>query len=642
MSNHANFASVVVLKQTFIQEALRIYHNFNLIPSSVSGTEEIVDPTQPTGTPPTRLDYNLFLDVPRITISASSPLIGVALRLTGRATVQPMGSASIERQIVIEGSARITPQILLTNSTVQVGLDFSFLLLDSLTLRVISGPALPDREASLINSSLGRLYIQGRLRERLGTNRPLTPELFTQITSVMNLLGLRFKSPTEEDPQRAFLIKTFDGAIGVGVNLESDGRHGLVTTGVLDDFYDFTGSSSMATSIHPELAWVLFAYMQGITVVQARLQANVSIDCLRFTFEPGNLHVQGNATQGGISAGFSLRTRPRLTESRVGIDIYDFNLHSLPWWFYLIHIAGVVIMAPVITPILLSVMGSISANISNQLESGVEGAVAGDRMYVFTLPGTDYPPCRLTIDDLAIGADGLDGRSSLRPLWRRASYIEGPESLSPDRLGALTYRLITATGVFHPADPYVRIRWEVRRLDTSAVILTRDVPVMTTGSTEISFDNSSPELSTSWGFSIYCRLYRTIGAATEEFFGGTLRLGIYDRLNRSRPYVRWSHGVYTPQVRVTYEGGRRALSYEGTREVERTSKIHRTAIPGRCRFADKYSRWVLPAPDPRAPGMRQLEYLNELPFPTSELLANRRQVCDYCFFGGPDKNVPLI
>lgn len=643
MANYADFASVAILKQTFIQEVLRIYHNVGLIPSRVRGTDEIADPAQPTGTPPTLLDYDLFLEVPRITITAASPLIGVALRLIGPATTRPPGGGAFERQIVIEVNARVNPQVMLDGSTVQVGLDFSNLFLNALTLRVIAGPPLPPRDADFINSFFGRLYAERTLRERLGTNRPLTPELFTQITSVMNLLGLRFKSPAADGRQRAFFLKTFNGAIGVGVNLESDGAHGLVTTGVPDDFHDFTESSSMATSVHPQVAWLLFAYMQGIMVVQAQLQANVSINCLSITLAPDNLLIEGSATKDGNSAAFYLRARPRLSESRVGIDIYDFNFTGLPWWFYLLHIAGVLIMVPVMTPILLSLTKTISISIRRQLQRGLDGAVAGDRDLTFTLPGTSYPPCRLRIDSLSIEEYALNGRSSLSALWTRVSYIDGPQSLPPDRLGPLTYRLITATGVYHPADPYVRIRWEVRRLDTSAIALTRDAPATTTGSDEISFDVSSPELSTSWGFSIYSRLYRTIGATTEELFGGTVRLDIYDRLNRSHPYVRWRHVVYTPEVRVTYEGGRRALRYEGSREVARVSKIHRTAVPGRCRFADKYSFRVLPAPDPLGLSRRtHLEYLDDLPFPTSELVANRRQVCDYCFFGGPDKTVPRI
>ena len=52
----------------------------------------------------------------------------------------------------------------------------------------------------------------------------------------------------------------------------------------------------------------------------------------------------------------------------------------------------------------------------------------------------------------------------------------------------------------------------------------------------------------------------------------------------------------------------------------------------------------------RAPLRAKFQYLDELPFPVSDLLPHRggtdgsraETVCDYCFFGGPDKTVPLI
>jgi hypothetical protein len=37
-----------------------------------------------------------------------------------------------------------------------------------------------------------------------------------------------------------------------------------------------------------------------------------------------------------------------------------------------------------------------------------------------------------------------------------------------------------------------------------------------------------------------------------------------------------------------------------------------------------------------------LEYMDALPFPLEELVARRAAVCDYCFFGGPDKNSPTL
>jgi hypothetical protein len=34
--------------------------------------------------------------------------------------------------------------------------------------------------------------------------------------------------------------------------------------------------------------------------------------------------------------------------------------------------------------------------------------------------------------------------------------------------------------------------------------------------------------------------------------------------------------------------------------------------------------------------------MDALPFPLAKLAENRSKVCDYCFFGGPTKTVPLV
>jgi hypothetical protein len=36
----------------------------------------------------------------------------------------------------------------------------------------------------------------------------------------------------------------------------------------------------------------------------------------------------------------------------------------------------------------------------------------------------------------------------------------------------------------------------------------------------------------------------------------------------------------------------------------------------------------------------QLDYLDALPFPAGDIDAHRGRVCDFCFYGGPDKATP--
>jgi hypothetical protein len=140
-------------------------------------------------------------------------------------------------------------------------------------------------------------------------------------------------------------------------------------------------------------------------------------------------------------------------------------------------------------------------------------------------------------------------------------------------------------------------------------------------------------------FLVECRVFRTFGASTMDLFNASIELRITDRLDRTHPYVRWTHSVYTPRVRVEADGSHTQDGYD---LKERHSAIHRTAVPGRCRMAARFSAKVAPTPEAAQPYAPVLEYLDALPFPVGQLVANRSQVCDYCFFGGPDKTVPLV
>jgi len=132
-------------------------------------------------------------------------------------------------------------------------------------------------------------------------------------------------------------------------------------------------------------------------------------------------------------------------------------------------------------------------------------------------------------------------------------------------------------------------------------------------------------------------VYRPIGTADEELFKTSQRVHVYDRLEPGKgPYVRWTHWVMIEQ---TTAPGKPTRAYLGARSKQRSSKIHRTQTPGRCKMADRYSEHM--DPGSKKYQRKALEYLQALPFPANELAAHRSELCDYCFFGGPDKQTPL-
>jgi len=93
-------------------------------------------------------------------------------------------------------------------------------------------------------------------------------------------------------------------------------------------------------------------------------------------------------------------------------------------------------------------------------------------------------------------------------------------------------------------------------------------------------------------------------------------------------------------VRVETDGSHTYLGYDS---ITRHSDLHRTDCPGRCIMVSCFSSNVLPAPVPGR-HLPVLEYLDALPFPRTreQIIAHRHQLCDYCFFGGPDKTEPQI
>ncbi len=120
-------------------------------------------------------------------------------------------------------------------------------------------------------------------------------------------------------------------------------------------------------------------------------------------------------------------------------------------------------------------------------------------------------------------------------------------------------------------------------------------------------------LSSAIAFSVHCRIYRPVAGAVEELFSQTLELRISDTLDRTRPYVQWAHDVHC-EVFETLPDGSRVRT--GWHHEDRRSDIHRTDVPGRRRMVARHTRKAT------------MQYLDALPFPHADIVANRAQLCD--------------
>ena len=185
----------------------------------------------------------------------------------------------------------------------------------------------------------------------------------------------------------------------------------------------------------------------------------------------------------------------------------------------------------------------------------------------------------------------------------------------------------------HPADPFLRVRWTFRRLDRNEVVSSADGPYASNATFVV--DYSASDLLLSPSFSVETRVYRqTLGFPT-ELSSSLETIRVSDRLDRSHPYVHWNHKVMVPIVVVGPNDERTLLRQD---LIQRRSKIHRTHVPGRCRMASCFAAELSGAAKSES---QHVDYLDALPFPVPDLVARRGEVCDYCFFGGPSKSIPL-
>lgn len=126
-------------------------------------------------------------------------------------------------------------------------------------------------------------------------------------------------------------------------------------------------------------------------------------------------------------------------------------------------------------------------------------------------------------------------------------------------------------------------------------------------------------------FSLSC----TVTRGSTELATYSIVIQIRDVLDRTHPYF---HDNYPLQWgREVIENGKPVFKILGSKI--RRSAIHKTALPGRCEFADKFKSFK-----------HRMEYLDVLPpgaktwLPASQDTGDFSiRLCQYCFFNGPDK-----
>jgi hypothetical protein len=318
-------------------------------------------------------------------------------------------------------------------------------------------------------------------------------------------------------------------------------------------------------------------------------------------------------------------------------------------------------------------------NIANQVRVAVQGATvdAGlpDAAWITVIPDGI---------DMGFGAGGEDA-SLLPPVPTGGAAIAPVTWPAEDR-----HPIVTSVRLDGDLTDLARdalwATWEVRRKDTNEVVVTGAKPYNAPGGNGVSIPHHSEALYLVPAYAVYCRLTMTLGDQVGEIWSGRSDITVTDLLDgtetltaggawllrpgpssgvaRRHPFVEWGpRNVYFPSawsahrfegrdadqalrflaktnpdafVRLADEARAAGESLYWMR-ISR-SRIHRTAVAARClMLRQAIASWRDGAGNYRLMPLRLRDFL---PFTWDNIAAHRHELCDYCFYGGPDKTTP--
>jgi hypothetical protein len=640
MDRTAGFAASVAIREELLQSFIRILYNAGRFSPSLS----VSFPT---------LSANLFMALPELRVSSvGGGHFEIELVSWGPMTVTPPvppGSPPEFRRVKFRATMHVPPTVTLSAGKIKINFQGAALTLPSFEIDPYSGGAFSAAATAYLNSPEFAAALTQGLRIKFGEIGNSIPEF-----------DARFLGEIATDPSATIASVALDGALAMGIDVAippdpDAGLPGVTTHGDRTRLVDVTADYHIGTWTNPRAVRV--AYRDAETEIRDTVAENgASLDDFDLRVEEGWIEIAGKASQTGGSVQFSLHAVPQLIRPGIFEEWDDeFGEHfsySTPdrqelwfdpqdvvvdidrdWWVVVLEGLVGIITLGIGALVAEAIIAMIRGNIAHQI--GEDGPARADRDQQFTIPGVTRPPVRLRIETFECHAEGIFAGITIKPQFWYA-LLEGPSMVGAEEafVGSVRFALSLPPDVLI-SDPELRIAWTVRRTDTNEILVTRDTTAA--GGLTLELVNGPIPFLTVQQLSLEVRVYRRLGIGATEIFLKQQYLQVVDYVDRSHPFVRWQHDASVPRVVVESDGTQTLHGYQIT---HRLSKIHRTAIPGRCRMLRSGSRWRLIPPGSTMPYPD--EYFDALPFDLSELVEHRRQVCDYCFFGGPDKDVPLI
>jgi hypothetical protein len=633
MGFDSGYAGMITVTPDAARTAAAIYWLAGDIPRTLSLDGQQV--TTDTGITAT-LGGTLFLAPPEPVFRASEPdRIALDLRAWGALTLS-VGSVEILARDVLM-TARVSAHLTLdiNNGKLSAGIGDD-ITVETSQITSIGGGPIPDDINKMINGAGAAGGLTTLLRGALaGAGLMLPPVSIPYLSdpafsSVVTLARLAYR--------------VVDGAFVLGV--DSDGPL-VVTHGDPAKLTDFHVD-------HPLSALVSKDLLNPILQTQRQTFADVvkkddgTLERFAIGLADGYIDVQAVVRKFGGSADIDFHLVPVLTPAGMGPKwvgpVYG---GAYTWVQYpaSIYLAPVDIVVDVQTDDWVKfasafgglitfgaasfvIAGMTQSSRSSAVQTIVDNAKIGlgdSRVFTVTLPGTTGPKVTFSAERVEFHEHGGLVETTIRAAISDGALF-GPGNTALLRAAAtrgLTWR-VRPPQLSDPADPQLRVRWQLRRVDTNEMIFQQDGAAAANLTVTATIDGAALPQKTK--FSMSCRVYRVLGDQTEDLFNGHDDVSVSDPIDHTHPYVQWRHEVSVPQVARYPDGTKEWL---GEQTILRTSNIHRTDFAGRCRMVEHgtflFDKQTI------------TQYLDALPFPANQLVANRAQVCDYCFFGGPTR-----
>jgi hypothetical protein len=278
--------------------------------------------------------------------------------------------------------------------------------------------------------------------------------------------------------------------------------------------------------------------------------------------------------------------------------------------------------------------GEIPSAVSNQeanAKSKLEGQAASfgpPAPWFQPLPGLTSPRWQGQIGYVSINPNTVDVAIDMAMEPIPAETEQPIASIGPSSWSVYEHTITVTAQLRADIDPLVRdsavVAWEVARADTGAVVATATRPYAAFFGNGISFGRHNADLYEVDSFIARCEISFRMAGESANVFTGEQALTIADDIDRHHKFIQWG-----PRVVFFRNQG---TGNEWWGHIRR-SKIHRTAVSARCLELRQAIRH-----------RRLFTYSDSLPFADESTWErtneNRGPLCEYCFFGGPNKTVP--